>query len=228
MKRVWIAIVFLIIISIVGRSFYGSSAQRDVGKLNTQEETEKVDGSAWNLLLVNPWHKIPDGFTVELTELQNGHAIDSRAYPDLQAMMDAMRAEGLSPLICSSYRTQEKQERLFQNKVNQYLSQGYAEEEAENAAGKWVAVPGTSEHQTGLAVDIVSLHYQVLDEKQEETPEQQWLIENSYKYGFILRYPEEKSEITGIGYEPWHYRYVGIEAAKEIYERGISLEEYLK
>ena len=95
-------------------------------------------------------------------------------------------------------------------------------------AGKWVAVPGTSEHQTGLALDIISSSYQVLDRDQENTAEQRWLMENSYKYGFILRYPSDKSEITGINYEPWHYRYVGKEAAKEIYEKGLCLEEYLE
>ena len=205
MKRVWIWIILLIFIVVVGKGL-----DKNVTRADTKEvEVEMVDRTAWNLLLVNPWNKIPDGFEVELTELQNGHQIDSRAYPDLQAMMDDMRAEGLSPLICSSYRTQEKQERLFQNKVNYYLGLGYSEETAKNEAGKWVAVPGTSEHQTGRAVDIVSPSYQLLDEKQEETPEQQWLMENPYKYGFILRYPEETSSLTGINYEPWHYRHSG-------------------
>lgn len=181
----------------------------------------------WNLVLVNPWNPLSDDFSVTLTQLKNGHAIDERAYPDLQDMMDAARAEGLSPLICSSYRTYEKQQLLYNNKVNEYLNQGYSLEEAKSEAGKWVAVPGTSEHHTGLAVDIVSTDYQLLDEAQEDTAEQKWLMKNSYKYGFILRYPNEKSEITGIYYEPWHYRYVGKDAAREIYEQGICLEEYL-
>ena len=91
-----------------------------------------------------------------------------------------------------------------------------------------MARPGTSEHQLGLALDIVDLDYQQLDTRQEETPEQKWLMENSWKYGFILRYPTDKSNITGIIYEPWHYRYVGKEAAKVIHEKGICLEEYLE
>lgn len=132
-----------------------------------------------------------------------------------------------SPLICSSYRTNEKQQTLYNNKVSQYLEKGYSQTEAEAEAGKWVAVPGTSEHQTGLAVDIVDINYQLLDEKQEETEVQKWLMKNSYRYGFILRYPSDKSDITGIYYEPWHYRYVGKETAKEIYEQGICFEEYL-
>lgn len=181
----------------------------------------------WYLLLVNKWNPIDRDYSMDLVELRNGHSVDIRAYPDLQDMMDDARAEGLQPIICSSYRTNQKQRDLFKNQVDKYIAQGLTEEEAEEQAAKWVAVPGTSEHQTGLAVDIVALDYQILDEGQEDTPEQKWLMENSYKYGYILRYPTEKSDITGIHYEPWHYRYVGKEAAKEIYDLGICLEEYL-
>lgn len=181
----------------------------------------------WNLILVNPQNKIPEGFSVKLVELKNGHAIDERAYPDLQQMMDDARAQGLSPLICSSYRTMEKQTNLYNNLVKKYQSEGLSEANAKIEAAKWVAIPGTSEHQCGLAVDIVATSYQQLNKKQENTAEQQWLMKNSYRYGFILRYPEDKVAVTGIGYEPWHYRYVGKEAAKEIFEQKICLEEYL-
>lgn len=90
-----------------------------------------------------------------------------------------------------------------------------------------MAVPGTSEHQTGLAVDLVASSYQVLDRKQEQTAEQKWLMEHCWEYGFILRYPSDKSAVTGIGYEPWHYRYVGRETSKAIQDSGLCLEEYL-
>lgn len=191
-------------------------------------DTSEAPEAAWNLLLVNPWNELPEGFSVELRELGDGEAVDERAYPDLQAMLDDARAEGLSPIVCSSYRTREKQQELFVRRVGRLTAAGYSEQEAVTEAGKWVAVPGTSEHQTGLALDIISSSYQVLDRDQENTAEQRWLMENSYKYGFILRYPSDKSEITGINYEPWHYRYVGKEAAKEIYEKGLCLEEYLE
>jgi len=182
----------------------------------------------WALVLVNGDHPLPERFTVPgLTQLRNGHAIDQRAYPALQAMMDGCRAAGLSPTICSSYRSQEKQEQLYQNKVDRLAAQGWSLEEAKVEAAKSVAIPGTSEHQLGLAVDIVDKHSQVLDNSQADTPAQQWLMEHSWEYGFILRYPEGKSEITGIIYEPWHYRYVGKEAAAEIHELGLCLEEYL-
>ena len=98
--------------------------------------------------------------------------------------------------------------------------------EAEEKVAYWVARPGTSEHQAGLAVDIVDTNYQSLDEQQEETPVQLWLMEHCAEYGFILRYPSGKSDLTGVGYEPWHYRYVGEEAAREIMDQGVCLEEY--
>lgn len=191
----------------------------------TQEQEQNLN---WNLILINPWNKLPGGYSIATVQLKNGLYVDKRCYPDLQDMMDACRAYGLSPVICSAYRSWEKQNELFSNRVSSFISQGYSRTEAEKEAGKVVAVPGTSEHQTGLALDIVDINNQHLDESQEQTPVQQWLMENSWKYGFILRYPNDKSDITGIIYEPWHYRYVGKKAAKEIYEQGICLEEYLE
>ena len=182
----------------------------------------------WELIRVNGENPLSEDFSVpELTQLKNDQSIDNRAYPSLQEMMDAARAAGYEPLICSSYRAWDKQTELFQKKVQSYLDQGYTQAEAENQASFWVARPGTSEHQTGLAVDIVDQNYQLLDEKQENTPVQQWLMAHCTEYGFILRYPTEKSEITGIGYEPWHDRYVGLDAAREVTEQGLCLEEYL-
>lgn len=179
------------------------------------------------IILVNPWNPLPEDYEADLVELKNGQAVDKSCYPDLQQMMDDCRAAGLEPLICSSYRSQQKQEELFQNKIGRLLAEGYTQEQAETEAAKAVAVPGTSEHQLGLAVDIVDVAYQLLDEAQERTHVQQWLIEHSWEYGFILRYPTDKSDVTGIIYEPWHYRFVGKEAAREIREQGLCLEEYL-
>lgn len=182
----------------------------------------------WSLILVNPWNPLPEGYEVTLVELKNGHAVDERCYGALQEMMDDCRAAGLSPVICSSYRSGEKQEALFQRQVERLLARGYAPEAARAEAGKAVAVPGTSEHQLGLAVDVVDRDNQNLNESQERTAVQKWMMENCWKYGFILRYPNDKSEITGIIYEPWHYRYVGREAAEAIHGQGICLEEFLE
>lgn len=192
------------------------------------ESAQQPDQEDWNLILVNPWNPIPEEYQPVVVQLKNGQAVDERCYPDLQAMIDTCRAAGLSPVICSSYRTQEKQERLFFRQVDQLLARGYSSEDARAEAGKSVAVPGTSEHQLGLAVDIVDLNNQNLNRSQENTPVQKWLMEHSWEYGFILRYPNDKSDRTGIIYEPWHYRYVGVVAATEMYEQGICLEEYLE
>lgn len=192
------------------------------------EEGGAVSKDDWNLILVNGTHPLPENFEIpELTRLANGHAVDSRAYPELQRMMDDCRAAGLSPTICSSYRTWDKQEELFERKVQSCLSQAGSREEAEGLAAQWVSRPGTSEHQAGLALDIVDKSYQLLDEGQEETAVQKWLMAHCAEYGYILRYPTAKSEITGVGYEPWHYRYVGAKAAREMMSRGLCLEEYL-
>lgn len=189
--------------------------------------SEPPAAEEWNLILVNRWNPAPEDYELTLKKLNNNQSVDERCYPDLQDMIDACRAAGLTPVICSSYRTQEKQEELFEAKVKKWMAKGYDREEAEQEASNLVAIPGTSEHQVGLAVDIVDINNQNLNEAQEDTAVQKWLMEHSWEYGFILRYPSDKSELTGISYEPWHYRYVGKDVAREIYEQGICLEEYL-
>lgn len=181
----------------------------------------------WQLLLVNPWNELPEDYEVRLKALPDGMKVDEKAYDDLSAMLQACRDAGLRPKICSAYRTQAKQTYLYNNKIARLRKAGYSKKAAEAEAGRWVARPGTSEHQLGLAVDIVSSSYQALTKKQEKTQEQKWLMEHCWEYGFILRYPNDKSEITGIGYEPWHYRYVGREVALDVRESGLCLEEYL-
>ena len=181
----------------------------------------------WQLLLVNPWNEMPEDYEVTLKTLPDGNKVDERAYEDLNAMLDACRKAGLRPKICSSYRTQSKQTYLYNNKIARLRNAGYSKKAAEAEAGRWVARPGTSEHQLGLALDIVSQSYQALTKKQEKTAEQKWLMEHCWEYGFILRYPNDKSEITGIGYEPWHYRYVGRDVALDIRDSGLCMEEYL-
>lgn len=194
----------------------------------TEAEDPIPQAEDWNLILINAAHALSQDYQPpQLTQMANGHAIDSRAYPALQEMMDAARAAGVEPTICSSFRTWETQERLYQNKVARLKSSGWDPETVEQEAARWVARPGTSEHQVGLAVDIVDRSYQVLDHKQETTAAQKWLMAHCAEYGFILRYPSEKGEITGIGYEPWHYRYVGREAAQAITAQGVCLEEYI-
>ncbi len=183
----------------------------------------------WRLVLVNPWNPLPETWEPPtMKELSSGWEVDERCYDDLMAMLDGCRAAGHEALVCSAYRPRSLQEELFGNLVQEYREQGLTEAQAKEEAAKEVAVPGTSEHQLGLAMDIVDMEYQILDDTQADTPVQQWLLENSWRYGFILRFPKEKEDVTGIIYEPWHYRYVGREAAEEIYHSNLCLEEYLQ
>ena len=198
----------------------------------TEEEKEKEEQEEhlpedWNLILVNRTHPIPEDYEVELKNIGSGHQIDARAYDDFRAMIQAAKSEGVYIYVTSSYRDLVKQTDLYNKKVESYVMQGYSYESAKEQAGQVVAVPGTSEHHLGLALDLVSSEYRKLDEKQENTKGFKWLTEHSWEYGFILRYPNGETDITGIIYEPWHFRYVGLEAAKEITESGLTLEEYV-
>ena len=191
-------------------------------------ESEK---NKWYLKLVNAKNPMiqTDVPEVETETLDSeGYQVDARIMKDLEAMFEAARADGRSPMICSAFRAWDTQVSLYQNKIGRVMNEeGLNEEDAAIKAATVVAKPGTSEHQIGLALDIVSSEYTNLDEGQMETEDQKWLMENSWKYGFILRYPLDKSDITGVIFEPWHYRYVGKKAAKEITEQNLTLEEYL-
>lgn len=199
--------------------------ETDNGDMWTND-TEESGGQAdisdtqWNLILVNRWNPIPDNYKVDLVEVEGGEYVDARIYEPLMEMLtDAKEANwDQLPLVVSGYRTAEQQQQLYNEKIGEYSRQGYSEDEAEEMAQQWVSVPGYSEHQLGFAVDINGATYDVY----------LWLQENSYKYGFIFRYPGYKTEKTGVAEEVWHYRYVGIEAAAEIHEQGICLEEYLE
>lgn len=197
----------------------GFAAQREARLDERREEL---------LLLVNPWNTVPEDLSVRLAGTERDYQVDVRCAAALEQMLADCREAGGSPYICSAYRTQDYQQMLFDNKVQRVLAMGiYTYEQALAVSAMSVAVPGTSEHQLGLAVDIIHEWYPNLDQWQQYTDTQVWLMGNSWRYGFILRYPNGSSDITGIIFEPWHYRYVGCETAKEIYEQGITLEEYL-
>ena len=154
--------------------------------------------------------------------------MDARCADALLRMLADCTDAGNAPYICSGYRTVETQRYLYNNKIARLVSAGVSQGEAPALAAMAVAIPGASEHQTGLAADIVDYYFPDLTAEQENTSTQKWLMANSWRYGFILRYPTDKSDITGTIYEPWHYRYVGLEEAAEMYELGLTLEEYLE
>lgn len=196
------------------------------GKAQIDGKTYYFTASGASILMVNPWNFLPADYAPDLVSAEDGYLVDSACKDDLLQMLSDCRKAGFDARITSAYRSQNTQIELYNNKVWYYINKGYSEAEARKEAGTIIAVPGTSEHQLGLAVDLVDSSYWVLDEAQENTPAQKWLMEHCWEYGFILRYPNDKTASTGIIYEPWHYRYVGKELAQELKPTGLCLEEY--
>ena len=180
---------------------------------------------------MNRWNPLPEDYEPELelvAELDNReYELDVRCAKAYAAMMEDCARAGGKPYICSAYRSGRQQQELYTDKIRRLVEEGCSWGEAPELASHTVAVPGTSEHELGLAVDIIDEDYPYLDEGQEQTVTQRWLMKNSWRYGFILRYPNGTTEQTGIIYEPWHYRYVGQFCAEEIHRTGMILEEYL-
>lgn len=194
-------------------------------------EGEAVEFSRddWKLLLINKQHSIPDGYDFPRGDIQTMKGTmqcDARIIDELLNMLQDAKEDNIILRICSPYRDLEYQEVLFNKKIKFYMNRGMSYLEAYQLSSRVVAVPAASEHRLGLALDIVSDTYTDLNEGFADTPAGVWLAENSYKYGFILRYPEGKEDITGIDYEPWHFRYVGVDAATMITEKEITLEEF--
>ena len=191
--------------------------------VTASELAEYQSQQGWQLTLVNNDTPICENCSVILTALDNGQAVDCRIYPQLQKMFDDARSQGIYPTITSSFRTSKDQQEILESKYEHYQKIGYSDKKAKAYAEEWVAMPGTSEHELGLCVDIASGDSSVTNEDVWN-----WLSKNSYKYGFIQRYTSEKQDITGIIPEEWHFRYVGKKAAEEMHEKGLCLEEYLQ
>lgn len=182
----------------------------------------------WQLILINKQHAVPDDYDFNLAQLYSNIECDERVTADLVNMLDAARTDGVELFVCSAYRDVNRQQVLFEKKIKMYMQRGLSYTESYEITSQSVTVPGASEHQIGMAFDIVTSNYQQLNSGFGETEAGKWLKRNCADYGFILRYPEEKEDITGITYEPWHFRYVGVDNAKYIMENGITLEEYIE
>ena len=182
----------------------------------------------WRLILANKNSPLPEGYAPELVTLADSSLqMQTEAAAAFDEMRQAANATGLHLMACSTYRSVERQTELYDAEVQKWIGKGYAEADAREKAATVVMIPGCSEHNTGLAVDVGSVTNQRVEEDFEDEPEFDWLQEHAAEYGFILRYPSDKQAITGVSYEPWHYRYVGVENAKAIKESGLCLEEYL-
>ena len=186
-----------------------------------------VDTSAWYMKLVNRDNPVSRGFEPKTGITSEGYMFDERALPALEDMLSDGRAAGHDLVLTSAYRTYAYQNKLYEDKADSLVAQGYSRKEAEDSAATVVARPGTSEHQLALAADIVSNNNSIMEAGYAQTPEAVWLREHCADYGFILRYPEDKLDITGVIFEPWHFRYVGGEAAEYIMKNGITFEEFL-
>ena len=213
-----------------------SSSQKEEEQEQSSQETKQQqlaeefakEKEEYYLLLANAENPLPQDWSIQTEEVQNGYEMDKRAAPAMREMIQAAKEDGVELMLCSAYRSVEKQQQLFDRSQQAYMAQGMSEEEAYAKTATETAIPGTSEHQTGLAADIVTPTYQMLDAGFADTPAGQWLSEHAAEYGFVLRYPQDKQEVTGIIYESWHYRFVGKTHAKMMKESGLCLEEYLQ
>lgn len=192
-------------------------------------EERSFDAADWRLVLINKQHPISQDYEFKLGKMSietKNILLDDRIIDDLLLMMQAAKEDGLSLVIRSPYRTFDRQESNFNERIREYMQKGLSYMEAYKVTSQVITVPGCSEHEVGLALDITCESYRDLTQGFEDTKEGQWLADHSYEYGFILRYPEEKEYITSIVYEPWHFRYVGRDAASVMKEENLCLEEF--
>ncbi|MCL2087412.1 MAG: M15 family metallopeptidase [Oscillospiraceae bacterium] len=189
-------------------------------------------GHEFALYLINADNPLPENLEIQTAKVQGDFELDVRCAEYAVEMLKAAENDGISLVVCSAYRTPELQQRLFERSIENFISKGYTPSEARHLTALEIALPYQSEHNSGLAMDIVSqgwfLRHGDVTPDFEYTKEFKWLSENSWKYGFILRYPQGKTHLTGITYEPWHYRFVGLQKAEQVYCSNLTLEEYIE
>ena len=248
--KLWILLVLVFVFGFLAGFFTGSRPESEITFVMSESDTLSESASSdtnspetittedkkvipenlpWNLKLVNFEYPLPKDFAPEsLAVADNTYEADSRIADSAKKMIADARKDGVRIIAISGFRDYDYQMELFENKVIRLQqSKGYSVTKAREEAATVVAYPGTSEHQLGLALDLVDARHVKLDESQENTAAYKWLYKHCSNYGFIVRYPSGKTDITGIIYEPWHFRYVGTDAAKVIMENEITLEEYL-
>ena len=179
----------------------------------------------WRLILINKQHSIPEDYEFPLGTISGSMQCDARIIEDLLQMMQAAKDDEVDLVICSPYRDFNRQTYLFNKKIKRYMNAGMSYMDAYKKASIAVTSPNASEHRIGLAIDFYSSTYKNLNAGFADTDTGKWLKEHSYEYGFILRYPKGKEYITGIEFEPWHFRYVGVPAATYMTENELTLEE---
>ena len=198
---------------------------------NDQEVSVPIKNDDWALYVIGNENPLPVDFSVVTKKVTEKRELDERCADYAIDMLEAAEKDGINLLVFSAYRSVQKQEENLQDYIDSLIEKGWAEEDAVVQAHREIALPGRSEHNAGLAMDIISDDYwfehDALDYRFAELPHFQWLIENSWKYGFILSYPEGKEDITGFIYEPWHYRFVGLYHAERIHDIYVETGEML-
>ena len=212
--------------------YFRADGKMAVGTVTVDGINYHFTASGQQVLLVNPQNPAPENLEPKLIALSSdygaeGCQVDQSCLNDLISMLEACNAATSKVVVTSGYRSYGDQQRAYQRVVNNYLSAGETQEAAEEKAAAEVPVPGTSEHQLGLAVDIMASGEAETMEAQASSDAQKWLWDHAWEYGFILRYPEDQTEVTGVAYEPWHYRYVGKVLAEELHNANLTLEAYL-
>ena len=198
--------------------------QSNTTENNQSVETPKKKIDDWRLTLANYDNLLPEDFTVKVSNIDKTRQFDSRAIDELNDMMNAMKKDGVTNVwVQSAYRSVARQKELYDNSVKKYIQQGKSQEEAEKLTDEYINKPGSSDHNLGLAVD-----FNYVDNKFEKLDGFKWLKNNAENYGFVLRYPKDKEDITKIAYESWHWRYVGVEHAKKMNDVNMCLEEYIE
>ena len=200
-----------------GRYYFLEDGEMAVGSFYIDDVYRYFSSDGNYIPLVNPWNPVPEDYTPRLVSIE-GEEMDSTCANALKQLIKGARDAGLVCELNSGYRDMDTQIYLWNRRYNDYISKGYSEDEAYRLTARRVAYPGTSEHHTGLAIDIVEL---VKDGNLYE-----WFRQHAWEYGFIVRYKGEKESLTGIKDEPWHLRYVGKEVAQILQENGWCLEEF--
>ena len=189
-----------------------------------QEQQPEKEITDWRLTLANYENLLPENFTVKVENIDKTRQFDARAIGELNDMMNKMKKDGITNIwVQSAYRSVARQKELYDASVKKYLQEGKTQEEAETLTNEYINKPGSSDHNLGLAVD-----FNKVDNGFEKLDGFKWLQKKAENYGFILRYPKDKEDITKISYESWHWRYVGVENAKKMNELNMCLEEYIQ
>ena len=221
-----ITLLFAVSAVITGRVFALADSETG-GVESTTEQPYHAPDLDWAFYLINEQSPLPADYQPALKAVSGDFALDERAADYAVAMLLAAHTDGVKLKVISAYRSMQKQGENFNSYVERLMAEDFSEDEAIALTAAQIAMPGASEHNAGLALDILSIYCTAIDEEFERTPEFRWLADNSWRFGFILRYPKDAEEITGFIYEPWHFRFVGVIWAEQIYNSGLTLDEYI-